>query len=89
MDWGFFEDHLVYEDGKWKEAVLLSHDTGVFADAVHRICHRYEHKHADSVPSERIPVLWRLPGGNPVRQHEAGGHQAAFEAGGLYTEPAV
>ena len=18
MDWGFFEDHLVYEDGKWK-----------------------------------------------------------------------
>jgi transposase len=19
MDWGFFEDHLVYEDGKWKK----------------------------------------------------------------------
>ena len=20
MDWGFFEDHLVYEDGKWKKS---------------------------------------------------------------------
>jgi transposase len=22
MDWGFFEDHLVYEDGKWKKRTL-------------------------------------------------------------------
>jgi len=101
MDWGFFEDHLVYEDGKWKKLYcflmilgysrmryiefvtdmstntlirchqnafryLFSHDTGALADAVHRICHRYEHKHADSVPSERVSVLWRLPGRNSV-----------------------
>ena len=66
MDWGFFEDHLVYEDGKWKKAVLFSHDTGVLADAVHRICHRYEHKHVDTVPSERVSVFRRLPGGDSV-----------------------
>ena len=23
MDWGFFEDHLVYEDGKWKKLYCL------------------------------------------------------------------
>ncbi len=41
--------------------------TGVFADAVHRICHRYEHKHTDTMSSERISVLWRIPGGDSVR----------------------
>jgi len=24
MDWGFFEDHLVYEDGKWKKYTVFS-----------------------------------------------------------------
>ena len=25
MDWGFFEDHLVYEDGKWKKLYCLKY----------------------------------------------------------------
>ena len=49
------------------QAVLFSHDSRIFADAVHRICNGYEHKHTDSVPSKRISVLWRIPGGDSVR----------------------
>ncbi len=32
MDWGFFEDHLVYEEtGSGKKTVLFFHDSGIFA----------------------------------------------------------
>ena len=72
-----------------EEAVLLPHDPGVLKDAVYRICDGYEHKHTDSVPPERISVLWRVSGGDSVRQHEAGGDQAVAEAGRLHAEPAV
>ena len=58
-------------------------------EEVHRICNRYEHKHNDPVSSERISVLWRVSGGDFIRQYEESGHQAAAETGGLYTEPAV
>ena len=44
-----------------EEAVLLSHDSGIFADAVHRVCNGYEHKHTDSVPSKRVSVFRRIP----------------------------
>ena len=50
-----------------EETILLSHGNGVFADAVHRICNGYEHKHADTVSSERVSVLWRVSGGDSVR----------------------
>ena len=50
-----------------KEAVLLSHDSGIFVDAIYRICHGYEHKHTDSVSSERVSVLWGILGGDCVR----------------------
>ena len=72
-----------------EEAVLLSHDTGLFKDEVYRICYGYEHKYDDPVPSERVSVLWRISRGDFIRQHEASGHQAAAETGGLHTEPAV
>ena len=50
-----------------EEAVLFPHDFGIFKDAVHRICHGHEHKHLDTMPSERVSVLWRIPGGDTVR----------------------
>ena len=74
MDWGFFEDHLVYEDGIWKKLYCFLMILGVFADALHRVCDGYEYKYTDPVPPECVPVLWRIPGRNPLRQHEAGGH---------------
>ena len=49
-----------------EEIVLFSDDPRVFEDAVHRICHRYEYEHVDSVPSERVSVLWRVSGGDAV-----------------------
>ena len=33
MDWGFFEDHLVYEDGKWKKFKALGMTQGGDVDA--------------------------------------------------------
>ena len=72
-----------------EETVLFSDDTGIFKDEVHRICNGYEHKYDDSVPSERVSVLWRISGRDFIRQHEASSHQAAFETGGLHAEPAV
>ena len=71
-----------------EEAVLLSHDTGLFQGEVYRICYGYEHQYDDPVPSERVSVLWRVSGGDFIRQHETSGHQTA-ETGGLHTEPAV
>ena len=65
MDWGVFEDHLVYEE--MEEAVLLPDDFGIFADAVHRIRNGHEYKHPHSVPSERVSVLWGISGGDTVR----------------------
>lgn len=49
-----------------EEAVLLPYDTGIFADALYRICDGHEHKYTDPVPSERVPVFWRLSGGDTL-----------------------
>ena len=56
MDWGFFEDHLVYEDGKWKKMSCFLMILG---------CSRIRYiefvtdmsTNTDSVSSERISVL--------------------------------
>ena len=60
-----------------------------FSDALYRVCDGYEYKYTDPVPPERVPVFWRIPGENPLRQHETGGNQTSFETGGLHAEPAV
>ena len=70
MDWGFFEDHVVYEDGKWKKLCFFLMILGYSRMRYVEFCYRYEHKHADTVPSERVPVLWGIPGRDTVRQHE-------------------
>ena len=65
MDWGFFEDHLVYEDGKWKKMSCFLMILG---------CSRIRYiefvtdmsTNTDSVSSERISVLWRVSGGDSV-----------------------
>ena len=59
MDWGFFEDHQVYEDEKWKKLYCFLRIQGVFESAIYRVCNRYEYKHDDSVPSECIAVFRR------------------------------
>ena len=35
MDWGFFEDHTVYEDGKWKRLYCFLLVLGYSPDEVH------------------------------------------------------
>ena len=64
MDWGFFEDHLVYEDGKWKKLycffMILRHSRMRYIEFVTDIS-------ANTLPSERVSVLWGKPGGNSVR----------------------
>ena len=72
-----------------EETVLLPYDTGVFSDALHRVCDGYEYKYTDPMPPERVPILWRIPGRNPLRQHETGGHQTSFKTGRFHVEPAV
>lgn len=83
VDWAFFEDHMVEENGKQKKlyyfvsllpakysvfgaSVMLPDDTGVFVDAVHRVCDGHEYQYADPLPPKRVPVLSWIPGGNPV-----------------------
>ena len=70
-------------------AVLFSHDIGVFADAVYRICNGYEHKHDDTMSPECSPVFWRVSGRDPVRQHETGGSETAAQTRRFHPEPAV
>ena len=72
-----------------EETVLLSDDTGIFKDEIYRICNGYEYQYDDSVPSERVPVLWRVSRGDSIRQYEASGDQAVVETGGFHFEPAV
>ena len=50
-----------------EEAILLSHDTGLFKGEVYRICYGYEHKYDDPMSSERVSVLCRISGGNLIR----------------------
>ena len=84
MGWGFFEDHLVYEDGKWKKLycflMILGYSRMRYIEFVTDMstntmirCHQNAFRYF----------------GNPVRQHEASGHQAAAETGRLHAEPAV
>lgn len=67
MDWGVFEDHLVYEDGKWKKLYCFLMILGYSRMQVHRIRNGHEYKHPHSVPSERVSVLWGISGGDTVR----------------------
>ena len=67
MEWGFFKDHLVYEDGKWKKLYCFLMILGYSRMRYIEFVTGYEHKHTDSVPSKRISVLWRIPGGDSVR----------------------
>ena len=82
-------DGLGIPRGSCGRSCTVFHDLGIFKDTIFRTFDRYEHKRTDPVPSERISALWRIPGGNSVRQHEAEGHQAAAETGGFCAEPAV
>ena len=62
MDWGFFEDHMVLEDGQIKKLYCFLLVLGYSKDAVYRVCNRYEHKYTDSVPCQRIPLFRRVQG---------------------------
>lgn len=77
VDWAFFEDRLVYEDGKRKKLYCFLMILGYsrMRYAVHRIYNRHEHKYPHTLASECIPVLWRISGGSPVRQHETSCHK--------------
>ncbi len=44
-----------------EETVLFPYDTWIFADALYRICDGHEHKYTNPVPSEHVPIFWRLP----------------------------
>ena len=43
-----------------------NYDTGIFTDALYRICDRHEHKYTNPVSSERVPIFWRLSGGDTL-----------------------
>lgn len=40
---------------------MFPDDSGIFADAVHRVCDRHEYQHADPLPSERLQVFYGYP----------------------------
>ncbi len=50
-----------------EETILFSHVPGIFEDVGYQICHGYGYKYTDSVPPERVSVLLRVLGGDPVR----------------------
>lgn len=89
MDWGFFEDHTVYEDGKWKKLYCFLLVLGYSRMRLHRVCHRHEYQYTHPVPPKRIPVFWRVSGRDPVRQYETGSSETAAETGGQYPKPPV
>lgn len=70
MDWGFFEDHLVYEDGKWKKLYC-------FLMILRYSRMRYIEFVTDMSTNTLIRChqnAFRYFGGDPVRQHEASRH---------------
>ena len=89
MDWGFFEDHTVYEDGKWKRLycflLVLGYSRMRYIEFVTDMSTNTTHP----VSSKRIPVFWRVSGREPVRQYETGGSETTAEAGGQYPKPPV
>ena len=67
-----------------EKTLLFPDDSGIFTNAVHRICNRHEHKYPHTLPSERISVLWRISGGDPVRQYETSRNKTLAQARGFY-----
>ena len=57
VDWAFFEDHSVMDNGNAKKLYCFLMILGYSRDAVHRFCDRYERQHADPVSPERLSVL--------------------------------
>lgn len=72
-----------------EKALLLPDDSGLFTNALHRICNRHEYKYPHTLPSECVPVLRRISGGNPVRQQETGRSETFAQARGFHLEPTV
>ena len=73
VDWAFFEDHVVLEDGKMRKLYCFLMILGysrmryiefVTDDELGQL--RVDLQHADSLPSERVSILPRLPGRDSV-----------------------
>ena len=89
MDRGFFEDHTVYEDGKWKKLYCflpvlgysrmryIEFVTDMSANTLIR-CHQNAFRYFGGYPEE---ILYE--------QHETGGRKTAAKAGRQHLKPPV
>jgi len=86
VDWAFFEDHVVLENGKLKKLycflMILGYSRMRYIEFVTDMstntlirCHQNAFRYFHGYPEEIL--------------YEAGGDQAAAEAGGQHSEPAV
>lgn len=71
----------------WHSDVIVAMNRDEFVSAY--VQWAKERKYPHTLASECIPVLWRISGGSPVRQHETSCHKTLAQARGFCLEPAV
>ena len=57
VDWAFFENYFIKEAGEKRKLYCFLMIIGLLANAIHRVRHRHDNRHPDTLPHQRFPVF--------------------------------